>query len=1033
MGQQKITEYVDRSAVASDTDFLIKELEQVYAQFQKVNGIKVGISGDTSGTRATAESIKTMNAELSKLSTLNAKAAREAVNYQKAQIAAKKAIQETEKATQQAIKTEIQKLKIEQDKQKAEKETQRVKAQSERDAAKEKKMLDELSNDYLQLSRAYDEAALKYKNYALVLGENNPITLQQLKTTQEMNALLSRLDQNVGNYRRNVGNYASAFSGLNTQFTQLTRELPALGVNVNTFVLAISNNLPYFIDEVGKAKVAIKEMQDAGKPAPTLFKAIAGALFSWQTALSIGVTLLTIYGGKLAEAVGGLFDTEAATLRAAEATKEYNEQLRDRAAAERELQSLLRGDSLSERSVDVRKAEQELAYANAVGKSNEEILKLEKNLARVVAIQAQDRFQETGGFTTLDRLKKEYTSLQIEIEQQQQVVDNFRELYGKGELIGSATGDIKTKLAVIDAEKARLAVVKDAYDEQKQIVDDYFKTTQDLNVANLKLEAALAKERTKILDRTFFAEPLKDYAKLLKEVSQSEDLFFDARVKYRTEAAEVEKSIIEKQREVEIYNAGIALRELERQKDASNIELQDAENEKAAAIKAINERANYELLLIEKSTAADLLQIKGSTRDKDLKEQKEYYEELIEMAREAKKAEFDELNKDFKDISDKLATVRATRLSANAARLGTNENGERDFSNSAYRKYLVDRDSIVKEYARKDIVTELQKLGEKKELLKKYGEDTIEVDKEIAEKQAELNEFGLKDYEAYINKRRELQQALLDEGINVFGALVNAGFENKLNELEEEIRLIEERKRAEIEAINATALSEEEKAARIYNVNQRAAIQREQLELRQRQVAERQARFQKALDIFQIISSTAKSIMAVYSDLTIPLTAKPALAAIAGAIGAAQIAVVLATPVPKYKEGIYGRMAHPGGKAIVNDGGKREVIVEPGQLPYLQSGVNELVDLAPGTQVYPDLETFAGMNNLATGSLAVNSNGTLELLTKRQNEITIEQNRHLKAIEAAIRSGNKNVRNNARSVSISGDNRQLTYLSNALS
>lgn len=468
----------------------------------------------------------------------------------------------------------------------------------------------------------------------------------------------------------------------------------------------------------------------------------------------------------------------------------------------------------------------------------------------------------------------------------------------------------------------------------------------------------------------------------------------------------------------------------------------NAENEKAAAIKAINEKSNFELSNIERSLANDILQIKGSARDRDLQEQKEYYEELKRIAAEFAAKEKSDLEKRYADLNNVQGQARARQLASAAFGFANQQGEEVDdaaggqisglASNRSYRRFLQERADIQRAADLTEIRTRIERLTALRDLQKKNGEDTLELDRQVAEARAELAAKQIEPLEAEAKKRQELNRQLLDEGINAFGALVSAGFQNRINELTEEIRLIEERKRAEIEAINATALSEEEKAARIFNVNQRAAAQREQLELRQKQIAERQARFQKAVDILNIITSTARAIMAVYADLTIPVTAKPGLAAIAGAIGAVQLATVIATPIPKYKHGIYGENAHPGGKAILNDGGKREVVVEPGKLPYLQTGVSELVDLAAGTQVYPDLETFAGFNRHAIGDLQVKTNGVLEVLTRRQNDLATEQNRHLKAIAKAVKS-NGNATQGARTISVRSENKQITYLSTALS
>lgn len=93
----------------------------------------------------------------------------------------------------------------------------------------------------------------------------------------------------------------SGFNGLNNSINQITRELPAFGLSANIGFLAISNNIPILIDEINRLKQANISLAQSGQPTKSIFSSITSALFSYQTALSLGVTLMTIYGGKIIE------------------------------------------------------------------------------------------------------------------------------------------------------------------------------------------------------------------------------------------------------------------------------------------------------------------------------------------------------------------------------------------------------------------------------------------------------------------------------------------------------------------------------------------------------------------------------------------------------------------------------------------------------------------------------------------------------------------------------------------------------------
>ena len=151
----------------------------------------------------------------------------------------------------------------------------------------------QLEKEYYNLSQAAREGA-KGMDILNNIGKLN----QQLKD----------IDAQMGNYQRNVGNYASGWNGLNVSIQQIAKELPALSVSANTFFLAISNNLPTFIDELKKAMGEYELLKKSGQTATPVFKQVLSSLLSWQTALVVGITLLSSYGGEITKWVGSLFD-----------------------------------------------------------------------------------------------------------------------------------------------------------------------------------------------------------------------------------------------------------------------------------------------------------------------------------------------------------------------------------------------------------------------------------------------------------------------------------------------------------------------------------------------------------------------------------------------------------------------------------------------------------------------------------------------------------------------------------------------------
>lgn len=147
---------------------------------------------------------------------------------------------------------------------------------------------------------------------------------------REMQTELNEANTSLLNFRDNVGNYASAakgFTPLTFQVQQLAREMPSLTMSLQQFFLAISNNLPMFADELTRARMANKALRAEGKPTVSVFKQVLSAIGSWQTALVVGITLLTAYGKEIGAWVKSMFSAEEAAISMAEAQQRVNDAL----------------------------------------------------------------------------------------------------------------------------------------------------------------------------------------------------------------------------------------------------------------------------------------------------------------------------------------------------------------------------------------------------------------------------------------------------------------------------------------------------------------------------------------------------------------------------------------------------------------------------------------------------------------------------------------------------------------------------------
>jgi hypothetical protein len=186
-----------------------------------------------------------------------------------------------------------------------------------------------------ELNKSYRDAVRDAKNLALMQGQTSEafyeaqLKAKNLKTQiEQLNQVVSQSGEAAGS-SGGIQQATRGFDMLGNSVNQLTRELPAFTYSMQTGFMAISNNIPMFVDQISSIRKANAGLIADGKPVQSVFSQLATALFSWQTGLSIGVTLLTMFGAKLFSSSQDADKLAKATDDAAEAQKKLND-LRDK-------------------------------------------------------------------------------------------------------------------------------------------------------------------------------------------------------------------------------------------------------------------------------------------------------------------------------------------------------------------------------------------------------------------------------------------------------------------------------------------------------------------------------------------------------------------------------------------------------------------------------------------------------------------------------------------------------------------------------
>ncbi|MBU3808659.1 MAG: hypothetical protein H9802_09610 [Candidatus Phocaeicola faecipullorum] len=113
-------------------------------------------------------------------------------------------------------------------------------------------------------------------------------------------------------------------NNLKMSFAQVARELPSLAMGPQMFFLAISNNLPMLSDAISDVRKQNELLKASGQKGVPVWKQLASAVFSWNTALVAAISLSIVYGKEIGNWIKNLISGSKATELAADATERLN-------------------------------------------------------------------------------------------------------------------------------------------------------------------------------------------------------------------------------------------------------------------------------------------------------------------------------------------------------------------------------------------------------------------------------------------------------------------------------------------------------------------------------------------------------------------------------------------------------------------------------------------------------------------------------------------------------------------------------------
>lgn len=153
--------------------------------------------------------------------------------------------------------------------------------------------------------------------YTRKLVADTYLLYQQMKQFQEA----------TGVHTLSVGNYTKVWDGLGYSVAQVVREIPNAAIDMRTFFIAISNNLPILADQIMQVRKENEALRAQGEPTVSAIKQVGRALMSWNTILTVVLTVLNLFGDDILKWIGSLFKGEAAVMSMRKALRNLNKEL----------------------------------------------------------------------------------------------------------------------------------------------------------------------------------------------------------------------------------------------------------------------------------------------------------------------------------------------------------------------------------------------------------------------------------------------------------------------------------------------------------------------------------------------------------------------------------------------------------------------------------------------------------------------------------------------------------------------------------
>ncbi len=914
----------------------------------------------------------------------------------------------------------------------------------------ETKMINSANDSYQEQSLQLERLRKAYRMLSTEAA-NSKLGVELQKNIAALDTQVKSVDKSLGQHQRNVGNYVSTWDGMGNAINQLTREFPAFSVSLQTGFLAISNNIPILVDQISRIRKENAALREEGLKGVPVWKQIAKSALSWNTLLSVGITLLTVYGKDIFEWGKNLLSSSSSAKAASEAQRDLNSSTGDYAKALKNSTSSYGENLVTLRNLqaewnnlgdDLNKQKQ-FIIDNASEFKKLDVSVTDVNDAENLLVDNTDAFvkamalraQATAAQKLAQEKYAEALQKRIEAENLQKKADEARE---KGQYAATAVMQdtrfgVKSVKELAEENAKAIEVDVKSLNDQADALDEagfaYFNyNKKQMEAARSELESAGIRESSNEEKLKRQQEQIEREAKRREKLEmEAERNIQEARLNVMDEGYKKDRLLLEQsfqKRIDDVKTKGVRVNE--------QIEAIEAERSKKLAEfdrKISEQRANEEsqnrLAIAEKGSLQELdarLDILQLQKDKELREADKTGQDRALIEEKYLK----QIETLYNDYGKRLMSTEQSQNEILLSQRQIEINEELNALTKQYeqgiikkKEYEKQKSDLEHQYAMESLQSQLSILESNLYLFE--GDERLEKEKEIARLRVQLSKETsdkiIEDAKREEEERKKVEQAkkrLIQESISAIISIGNSLFQRQIDNVDAEIEANQEEYDAKVETIDALAekdiITTEEAEARKRAAEEETSRKNKELEKKKAELQTRQAKFQKSIDIAQTIAATARAIMVAYKE-TGPI-AGAIFAAMIAATGAVQLATIIAQPIPKYA---HGTDNHPGGLAIVGDGGRSEAVLV-GDKAYITPDKPTLLSLPAGAEVVPDLNDPAFLSRFVDNTywLTHNKKGEpVQIVNNFDAEGIIRANNEIKKeigkLSKTISKGSKSI------------------------